>query len=345
MSRSIQYTSSPLLASRTPVWRSKLVVGAIALAFTGLAARAAYIQVVANDFFQRQGEVRFARTLDLPANRGRILDRNGLILASSVPAPSIWAIPEDVDMDKAQLQRLAKLLEMPAEEISKKLADEDKTFVWIKRQVDADIAKQIAALNIKGVYQRKEYKRVYPEGESAVHVVGFTNVEDNGQEGVELTFNKELAGKSGSRRVIKDRMGRVVEDVGDQVPPVEGRDLQLSIDSKVQFFAYQKLRDAVLENKAKAGSVVVLDVQTGEVLALANYPSYSPAKRTNLTGAQLRNRALTDTFEPGSTMKPFVIALALEKGMVKPETVLESLVKAELARQEIRLVSTCWKSN
>ena len=324
MSRSIQYTSSPLLASRTPVWRSKLVVGAIALAFTGLAARAAYIQVVANDFFQRQGEVRFARTLDLPANRGRILDRNGLILASSVPAPSIWAIPEDVDMDKAQLQRLAKLLEMPAEEISKKLADEDKTFVWIKRQVDADIAKQIAALNIKGVYQRKEYKRVYPEGESAVHVVGFTNVEDNGQEGVELTFNKELAGKSGSRRVIKDRMGRVVEDVGDQVPPVEGRDLQLSIDSKVQFFAYQKLRDAVLENKAKAGSVVVLDVQTGEVLALANYPSYSPAKRTNLTGAQLRNRALTDTFEPGSTMKPFVIALALEKGMVKPETVIQT---------------------
>jgi cell division protein FtsI (penicillin-binding protein 3) len=324
LSRSIQYTSSPLLASRTPVWRSKFVVGAIALAFLGLAARAAYIQVFANDFFQHQGVVRFERTLDLPANRGRILDRNGLILASSVPAPSIWAIPEDVSLDKQQTQRLAKLLDMSASDLSKKLADEDKTFVWIKRQVDASVAKQIAEMNLKGIYQRKEYKREYPEGEAAVHVVGFTNVEDNGQEGVELTFNKELAGKSGSRRVIKDRLGRVVEDVGDQIPPVEGRDLQLSIDSKVQFFAYQKLREAVLENKAQAGSVVVLDVLTGEVLALANYPSYSPAKRANLTGAQLRNRALTDTFEPGSTMKPFVIALALEKGLVKPETVIQT---------------------
>ncbi len=324
MSRSIQYTSSPLLASRTPVWRSKFVVGAIALAFCGLAARAAYIQVVANDFFQHQGAVRFARTLDLPANRGRILDRNGMILASSVPAPSIWAIPEDVEIDKVQQQRLAKLLEMPAADLAKKLEDEDKTFVWIKRQIDEDVAKQIAALNIKGIYQRKEYRREYPEGESAVHVVGFTNVEDNGQEGVELTFNKALSGRNGSRRVIKDRLGRVVEDVGDQIPPVDGKDLQLSIDSKVQFFAYQKLRDAVLENKAKAGSVVVLDVVTGEVLALANYPSYSPAKRANLSGAQLRNRALTDTFEPGSTMKPFVIALALEKGLVKPETVIQT---------------------
>ena len=324
MSRSIQYTSSPLLASRTPVWRSKFVVGAIALAFCGLAARAAYIQVVANDFFQHQGAVRFARTLDLPANRGRILDRNGMILASSVPAPSIWAIPEDVEIDKVQQQRLAKLLEMPAADLAKKLEDEDKTFLWIKRQIDEDVAKQIAALNIKGIYQRKEYRREYPEGESAVHVVGFTNVEDNGQEGVELTFNKALSGRTGSRRVIKDRLGRVVEDVGDQIPPVDGKDLQLSIDSKVQFFAYQKLRDAVLENKAKAGSVVVLDVVTGEVLALANYPSYSPAKRANLSGAQLRNRALTDTFEPGSTMKPFVIALALEKGLVKPETVIQT---------------------
>ena len=324
MSRSIQYTSSPLLASRTPVWRSKFVVGAIALSFVGLAARAAYIQVVANDFFQRQGEVRFARTLDLPANRGRILDRNGMILASSVPSPSIWAIPEDVEIDKVQLQRLAKLLEMPVADLAKKLEDEDKTFVWIKRQIDNDAAKQIAALNIKGIYQRKEYKREYPEGESAVHVVGFTNVEDRGQEGIELTFNQELSGRNGSRRVIKDRLGRAVEDVGDMIPPVDGRDLQLSIDSKVQFFAYQKLRDAVVENKAKAGSVVVLDVVTGEVLALANYPSYSPSKRANLSGAQLRNRVLTDTFEPGSTMKPFVIALALEKGLVKPETVIQT---------------------
>jgi cell division protein FtsI (penicillin-binding protein 3) len=325
MSRSIRYTSSPLLASRTPVWRSKFVVAAVALGFVGLAARAAYIQVLSNDFYQRQGEVRFGRTLDIPANRGRILDRNGLILASSVPAPSIWAIPEDVEIDKAQLQRLAKLLDMPASDLSKKLNDEDKSFVWVKRQVDDDIAKKISTLNIKGIYQRKEYKREYPEGETAVHVVGFTNVEDNGQEGVELTFNKELAGRSGSRRVIKDRMGRVVEVVGEQIPPVEGQDLQLSIDSKVQFFAYQKLRDAVLVHKAKAGSLVVLDVLSGEVLALANYPSYSPDKRANLNGIQLRNRALTDTFEPGSTMKPFVVALALERGLVKPDSVIQTL--------------------
>ncbi|MBK6387337.1 MAG: penicillin-binding protein 2 [Rhodoferax sp.] len=324
MSRSVQYTSSPLLASRTPVWRSKFIVASIALAFVGLAARAAYIQVFANDFFQKQGEVRFARTLELPANRGRILDRNGLILASSIPAPSIWAIPEDVALDKAQLLRLAKLLDMSAAELNKKLADEDKTFVWLKRQVDDAVAKEITAMGLKGIYQRKEYKRQYPEGEAAAHVVGFTNVEDNGQEGIELTFNKELAGRSGSRRVIKDRLGRVVEAVGEQTLPVDGRDLQLSIDSKVQFFAYQKLRDAVVGNKANAGSVVVLDVQTGEVLALANYPSYLPGKRQNLSGAQLRNRALTDTFEPGSTMKPFVIALALEKGLVTPTTPIQT---------------------
>ena len=322
--RGIQYTSSPLLASRTPVWRSKFVVGVIALGFTGLVARAAYIQVYANDFFQKQGEVRFARSIDLPANRGRILDRNGLILGSSVPAPSIWAIPEDVELEKGQLAQLAKLLDMPAAELSKKLQDEDKSFVWVKRQVDADIAKKIADLNIKGIYQRKEYKRQYPEGEAAAHIVGFTNVEDNGQEGVELMFNKELLGRPGMRHVIKDRLGRAVEDVGEIVQPVPGRDLQLSIDSKVQFFAYQKLRDAVVSNKAKAGSVVVLDAITGEVLALANYPSYTPDKRQNLTGAQLRNRALTDTFEPGSVMKPFTVGLALETGRVKPSTIIDT---------------------
>ncbi|MEI8031211.1 MAG: penicillin-binding protein 2 [Comamonadaceae bacterium] len=324
MSRSVAYTSSPLLASRTPVWRSKFIVAAIALGFVGLAARAVYIQVIANDFFQKQGEVRFARTLALPANRGRILDRNGLILASSVPAPSIWAIPEDIERDPAQLQQLATLLEMPLVELNKRLEDEDKTFVWLKRQVDDSVAQQIMALNLKGVYQRKEYKRQYPEGEAAAHVVGFTNVEDIGQEGIELAFNKELAGRNGSRRVIKDRLGRVVEDVGEQIAPVDGPDLQLSVDSKVQFFAYQKLRDAVQLYKAKAGSVVVLDVVTGEVLALANYPSYSPAKRQNLSGAQLRNRALTDTFEPGSVMKPFTIGLGLETGRVTPQTLIDT---------------------
>ena len=324
MSRGIAFTSSPLLASRTPVWRSKFIVAAIALAFVGLAARATYIQVLSNDFYQKQGEVRFARTLELPANRGRILDRNGLILASSVPATSIWAIPEDVEMSKAQATQLAKILEMPVSELDKKLATEDKSFVWIKRQVDEGLGKQISAMGLKGIYQRKEYKRQYPEGEAAAHVVGFTNVEDVGQEGVELTFNQDLAGHPGSRRVIKDRLGRVVEAVGETVPPADGRDIQLSIDSKVQFFAYQKLRDAVTVNKARAGSVVVLDAGTGEVLALANYPSYVPDKRRNLTGEQLRNRAVTDTFEPGSVMKPFTVGLSLETGRVTPESLIDT---------------------
>jgi len=324
VTRSVNYTSSPLLASKTPVWRSKFIVAGLAAGFAVLAGRAAWVQVFGNDFFRRQGEVRFARTLELPANRGRILDRNGLLLATSVPSPSIWAIPEDVERDKAKLAQLAKLLEMSSAELDKKLQDEDKTFVWLKRQVDEPVAQQVAALGLKGIYQRKEYKRQYPEGEAAAHVVGFTNVEDRGQEGVELAFNADLAGRAGSRRVIKDRLGRIVEDVREQVPPVDGRDLQLSIDSKVQFFAWQKLRDAVTEHKAKAGSVVVLDVQTGEVLALANYPSYSPARRQNLTGAQLRNRALTDTFEPGSTMKPFIAALAMEKGLVRPDTPIQT---------------------
>ena len=324
MSRSVQLSSSPLLASKTPVWRSKLIVAAMALAFVGLAVRAAYVQVFENAFYKRQGEVRFARTLTLPANRGRVLDRNGLILASSVPAPSVWANPEEIDRSPAGLKQLSKWLEMTPAELTKKLENEDKTFVWLRRQMDEQVVKEILALNIKGIYTIKEYKRLYPEGESAAHIVGFTNVEDKGQEGVELIFQNQLAGKPGARRVIKDRLGRVVEDVGQMTLPVDGQDLQLSIDSKVQFFAYQKLREAVLENKAKAGSVVVLDAQSGEILALANYPSYSPDKRVNLSGEQLRNRALTDTFEPGSTMKPFTIALALEKGLIKPETVIQT---------------------
>ena len=327
-SRSVNYTSSPLLASKTPVWRSKFIVALVALGFVGLAGRAAYVQGIGNDFFQRQGEVRFARTLELPANRGRILDRNGLILASSVPAASIWAIPEDVEMAKpevrAKLKDLARLMDMPLSTLQGKLADEDKTFVWIKRQLDWDVGQQVTALGLKGIYLRKEYKRQYPEGEAAAHVVGFTNVEDHGQEGMELAFDKDLAGKPGSRRVIKDRLGRVVEGVGAEVPPVDGKDMQLSIDSKVQFFAYQKLRDTVQAHKAKAGSVVVLDARTGEVLALANYPSYVPDKRQNLTGEQLRNRALTDVFEPGSTIKPITVGLALESGRFKPETSVDT---------------------
>jgi cell division protein FtsI (penicillin-binding protein 3) len=323
MKPAISYHASPLLASKTPLWRSKFIMALLVLAFVGLAGRATYVQVVGNDFFQSEGEKRFARTVDLPANRGRILDRNGLILATSVLARSVWALPEDVDTRDPKLKDLARLLDMPLADVRRRL-DSDKTFVWLRRQVDEPVAKAIADLGIKGIHQSRAYKRQYPEGEAAAHVVGFTNVEDRGQEGVELAFNDKLSGKNGSRRVIKDRLGRIVEDVREVVPPLDGQDLQLSIDSKIQYFAYQKLKDAIAQHKAKAGSVVVLDARSGEVLALANYPSYNPNRRQNLTGEQLRNRALTDSFEPGSTMKPFIAALALERGLAKPTTPIQT---------------------
>jgi len=323
-SRSVQYSTNPLLASKTPIWRSQFIVACIALGFIGLVVRAAYVQVVGNAFFRKQGIVRFERQLDIPANRGRILDRNGLILASSVPMPSIWACPEEMEANVSQLKALAQLLDMPLAELQTKVSDTRRKHVWLRRQLDDVAGKKIKELGIHGIYTTMEYKRMYPQGEAAAHVVGFTNVENLGQEGVELTFNTHLGGKNGTRRVIKNGQGHVVEGVGDMVPPVEGKDLQLSIDSKVQYFAYQRLREAVLENKAVAGSVVVLDAQTGDILALANYPSYTPDKRSNLSGAQLRNRALTDTFEPGSTMKPFIIGLAMEKGLIKPETLIDT---------------------
>jgi cell division protein FtsI (penicillin-binding protein 3) len=321
--RSVTYSTSPLLASKTPPWRSKFLVALVGLSFCGLLARALYVQVIGTDFFQRQGEIRYARTLDLPASRGRILDRNGLILASSIPAPSLWAIPKDLDPDPAQRRQLAKLLGMTPKELADRL-DDNQNFVWLRRQAEDQVAKDVLALGLKGVHQVREYRRKYPEGEAATHVVGFTNVEDHGQEGIELAYDKDLSGRNGTRRVIKDRLGRVVEDIGDSVAPVDGKDIELSIDSKVQFFAYQRIRDAVAENKAKAGSVVVLDARSGEVLALANFPSYSPGDRRNLTGAQLRNRALTDTFEPGSTVKPFIAAWALETNRVKPDTLIHT---------------------
>ncbi|HSN31821.1 MAG TPA: penicillin-binding protein 2 [Ideonella sp.] len=320
----VSYSTSPLLASRTPPWRSKLLVALVGAGFSVLVGRAVYIQIIGTDFYQRQGEIRYARTLDLPASRGRIVDRNGQVLATSIPAPSLWAIPKDFDADRRQRRALATLLGLTPPELDAKVADDDAKFVWLKRQVDEPVAAAVRAMNLKGVHELREYKRKYPEGEAAAHVVGFTNVEDKGQEGIELAFQKDLAGRDGSRNVIKDRFGRIVEDTGNSIAPANGHDIELSIDSKVQFFAYQRIRDAVAENKAKAGSVVVLDAQSGEVLALANYPSYSPGDRSHLSGAQLRNRALTDTIEPGSTMKPFTVSIALETGRVTPDTPIQT---------------------
>ncbi|MBX9717153.1 MAG: penicillin-binding protein 2 [Burkholderiaceae bacterium] len=321
--RSLNYASSPLLASRTPASRSKLLVALVGLGFLVLLGRAVYVQAIGTDFYQKQGEIRYARTLDLSASRGRILDRNGQLMAASVPAPSLWAIPKDFKATPSERARLARMLGMTSRQLEDRLGD-STNFVWLRRQVDDAVAKDVLALGLPGIHQVREFRRKYPEGEAAAHVVGFTNVEDRGQEGIELAYQKDLVGRNGSRRVIKDRIGRVVEDIGDSVAPVDGRDIQLSIDSKLQYFAYRRLREAVVENKAKAGSVVVLDAQSGEVLALANYPSYAPSDRRNLSGNQLRNRALTDTFEPGSTVKPLIAAWALETGRVKADTVIHT---------------------
>ena len=321
--RSLSYAQSPLLAAKTPPGRSKFIVALVGLGFCMLVGRAVYIQAIGTEFYLSEGEKRYAHTLELRASRGRILDRNGLLLATSVSVPSIWAIPRDVKATPDQRRELARLLEMPPSELDKKL-DDGSRFAWLKRQVDDELWKKIRALKIEGVYEVNEYRRKYPEGEAAAHLVGFTNLEDVGQEGIELAFESELKGRNGSREVVKDRLGRVVEDMGQQVDAANGQDIQLSVDSKVQFFAYQRIRDAVAEHKAKAGSVVVLDAHTGEVLALANYPSYQPDKRQNLSGEQLRNRALTDTFEPGSTMKPITVGMALEAGRITPQTIIDT---------------------
>ncbi|MDE2401273.1 MAG: penicillin-binding protein 2 [Burkholderiales bacterium] len=317
----VRYATSPLLASRTPPWRVKFLIGLIGVGFAVLVGRAAWIQIIHNDFYLQQGASRYERRIELPANRGRILDRHGELLASSIPAPSLWAIPKDFEATPAEFKSLARLLDMPPVELKKRLGA-SANFVWLRRQVDDKVAQQVADLKIKGVHELKESKRQYPAGEAVAHVVGFTNIEDAGQEGIELAYQKQLVGRDGVRHVIKDRLGRVVESVGDLVPADDGRDIRLSIDAKVQFAAYQRIRDAVALHKAKAGSVVVLDAVTGEVLALANVPSYTPSDRRNLTGAQLRNRALTDTFEPGSTIKPFIVGWALETGRVKPTTMI-----------------------
>jgi len=322
--RSVNYATSPLLASKTPPWRSRFVVLLVGVAFLVLLGRAVHLQIIATDFYQAQGEKRFVFKQHLPASRGRILDRNGMVLATSVALPSVQVDARTFSADAAQRKELARRLSMPVAELNERLQAGASGAVVLRRHMEEAAWQEVKALGIKGVQEVREYKRRYPEGEAAAHVVGFTNIDDKGQEGIELGFQRALVGRDGQRQVVRDRLGRVVEDIGDQASPINGRDITLSIDSKVQFFAYQRVRDAVIEHKARAGSVVVLDVQTGEVLALANYPSYDPSNRRNLSGAQLRNRALTDIFEPGSTMKPFVAALALESGRVTPGTLINT---------------------
>lgn len=322
--KGVPFFTNPVLALKLSVWRSRLVMFMLFVGFVVLVGRAFWLQAMSTEFLQKQGASRYARTIELPATRGKITDRNGLVLASSLPVKAIWAIPEDVlGEPKEKIQQLAALLEMKEADLRKKL-DSDRQFVYLKRQVEQPIVDKILALKIDGIETRKEYKRFYPEGEAMAHVVGFTNVEDAGQEGMELAAQSSLAGKVGSRRVIKDRLGHIVEDLRAVNEPHDGHELALSIDSKIQYLAYAQLKETLEKFKAKAGGVIVVDVQTGEILALANLPSYNPNKRAALTGAQLRNRIMTDAYEPGSVMKPFPISLALETNRVKPETVFQT---------------------
>ncbi|MCA0176755.1 MAG: penicillin-binding protein 2 [Proteobacteria bacterium] len=321
--RAVNYATSPLLASKTPQWRSRFLVMLLGLSSLALAGRALYVQVVNAEFFLQRGEERYAAKLPLPANRGRILDRNGQVLAVSLGAPTVTADPRVFKASSGQRRELAALLGMKPAELDKRLADAS-AYVVLRRQVSEATAREIRALGVKGLAFEPGYVRRYPENEAAAHVVGFTGQNDMGQEGIELALERQLEGSGGQRMVVRDRLGRIVEDLGEPQGPRDGDDVQLTIDAKVQAMAYQRIRDAVQQHKAKAGSVVVLDAQTGEILALANYPSYQPEDRRNLTGAQLRNRAITDVFEPGSTVKPFVVAKALENRLVRPETVLDT---------------------
>jgi cell division protein FtsI (penicillin-binding protein 3) len=320
----VKFAESPVLAPRFPLWRSRFVLALFAVGFAVLAGRAVYLQAFNDEFLQAKGESRYSRVIEIPANRGRILDRNGEALAVSTPVKSIWAIPDDVVMNAQQLGRLAELLEMPKDEIRKRLAGAERDFTYVKRQIPPATADAVAALKVPGLHQSREYRRYYPGGEVMAHVLGFTGAADVGQEGIELAYQAHLAGKPGSRRVIKDRLGHIVEDVGSIREAQEGKDVRLALDSRIQSLAYGQLRATVEQHRARGGGIVVLDASTGEILALANLPAYNPNNRAKLVGSQLRNRAVTDEFEPGSTLKPFTVALALDRGKVKPTTVIQT---------------------
>lgn len=319
--RRLSFFDNPISRVQFPMWRGRLVLVVMLLAFLTLLGRALYLQGVNREFLQEQGVKRFERTLPLPATRGKILDRQGVVLAASVPARAIWASPEDVQRaTPEQIQALSELIGVSVERIRERLADQDRTFVYLRRQLPLDAAEQLSAMRIPGIHWLPETRRFYPEGEVTGAVVGFTNHDDMGQEGIELTYNEVLSGKPGSRRVMRDRLGRIIEDIRAVNPPINGQDVELSIDTRIQYLVYRALAESVTLNKAKGGSAVVIDVRTGEILALANYPTFDPNDRSTFRGDALRNRVLTDTFEPGSTFKPFTLGLAFELNRINANT-------------------------
>jgi len=310
---------------QTYTGRRWMLLGLYMLGMTALLWRAVDLQVLNNIVLQEHGDARALRVVSIPAHRGMIIDRNGDPLAISTPVSSIWATPRDVIMSGTTLLPLAQLLEIDEVELEAMLKDRiGRKFVYLKRHVDPDLSEKIMALNIPGVSLQREFRRYYPSGEVTSHIIGFTNVDDVGQEGLELAYDDWLNGKPGSKRVLKDRLGRVVENIESIEEPDPGKTLQLSIDRRIQYLAYRELKAAVNLHQARGGSLVMLDITTGEVVAMVGQPSYNPNNRSGLKSDYYRNRAITDVFEPGSTLKPFTIAAALESGLYKPDTSIDT---------------------
>jgi len=306
-------------------WRSMLVLGVFTLAAVALLGRLVYLQMFDNQFLQDQGKERHLRVVQIPAHRGMILDRNGQPLAVSTPVDSIWMNPQEISPLSGRIPQLAHALGVRSHDVMSLLRqNHDKEFVYLVRDLDPYAAQKVMALNIPGVYTQREYRRYYPAGEVTAQVLGFTNVDDVGQEGLELAYNDWLHGIPGAERVIVDRYGRSVQDVESLRAPRPGKDLVASIDLRVQYLAYRALKQAVLEQGAESGSIIVMDAKTGEVLAMADQPSFNPNNRGDYQAGAYRNRAITDQFEPGSSMKPFTIVAALLSGRYTPNTVINT---------------------
>lgn len=316
--------NKPANASIYPL-RHGLLLALLGCAGLLLAARALDLQVFNKTFLQGQGEARHLRVVSIAAHRGMITDRNGEPLAVSTPVDSVWANPRALLAARAQWPALARLLGLDIKQLEKHLnARAAREFVYLKRRIDPDLAQRVLALGISGVALQREYRRYYPAGEVTAHVLGFTGMDDTGQEGLELGFDDWLRGVPGAKRVLKDRLGRSVEDVESIRAPRPGRDLQLSLDKRIQYLAYRELKAAVVQHKARAGSAVIVDVRSGEVLAMVNLPAYNPNKLDKLRGERYRNRAVTDVFEPGSTVKPFTVAAALQTGQYRPDSPIDA---------------------
>ena len=315
---------NPILRLDLQRWRMRLVMGLVFGGFAALTARAAYLQGWQNDFLNKQGDMRVQRVVEIPAHRGMITDRRGEPLAISTPVESLWVNPREAEATPAQIQALASRLDLDPDGVARQFADKAKAFVYLKRQLQPEVADAVLAMNLKGVHSTPEYRRYYPAGDVVGQVLGVTGTDDSGLEGLEYACQSWLAGDPGAKRVIKDRLGNSVEDVDLIRSPKPGRDLTLSLNLQLQYLAYRELSAEVEASKAKAGALVALDARTGEILALANVPSYNPNNRASITTDSSRNRAVTDTYEPGSTIKPFLISTALQDGVVTPATLIDT---------------------